>query len=288
MGRIRTIKPEFCSSPSANKLSRDARLFFLVLLTEVDDEGRVRYLRKKLAGTLFPEDDDVTPEMIGKWVVECESSKMIVTYRVDGDEYLAIVNFRKHQVVNKATPSKLPAPPSSDKPLQAQSVKPTNTLPEDYGSTIVGLPTGKGTGNREIGKGTGKSLSASAEPVTDPEPSKSKPIDWQTPWREFCQIYPSRVGGLEKPKAEEKFKALLKSGEDPGDILLGVENYRKHCDREGKTGTSYVKQMTTFLNGRCWLEDYTAIEPTRAKPRREMTTGERLTQGSRFFPGVTN
>lgn len=118
MGRIRTIKPEFCSSSHVAKLSREARLFFLVLLTEADDAGRLPYLKKKLAGTLFPYDDDVTPTMIGTWVDECVAQDMIEVYEAAGNLYLNITNFSKHQVVNRPTPSRNPHPPVIDDSLK--------------------------------------------------------------------------------------------------------------------------------------------------------------------------
>lgn len=42
MGRIRTIKPEFPHSESMGRVSRDARLTFILLWTLSDDLGRLR------------------------------------------------------------------------------------------------------------------------------------------------------------------------------------------------------------------------------------------------------
>ena len=42
MARIRTIKPEFQNSESIGRLSRDARLTFVLLWPHCDDEGRCR------------------------------------------------------------------------------------------------------------------------------------------------------------------------------------------------------------------------------------------------------
>lgn len=59
MARIRTIKPEFWQHPKVMRVSRDARLLFLGLLNEVDDEGRMRWSAKRVAGVVFPGDEDV-------------------------------------------------------------------------------------------------------------------------------------------------------------------------------------------------------------------------------------
>ena len=54
MGRIRTIKPEFCQSEKVGRLSREARLLFVLLWPFVDDHGRCRGSSRLLAASLFP------------------------------------------------------------------------------------------------------------------------------------------------------------------------------------------------------------------------------------------
>lgn len=116
MARIRTLKPDFCNSPSTAMLSRDARLFFVQLLTDVDDEGRCPWSAKRLAGILYPSDEEVDGALVTKWVVECEQVGMVVRYEVDGYRVLAVSNFEKHQRVSHPTPSRLPPPPDGTNP----------------------------------------------------------------------------------------------------------------------------------------------------------------------------
>jgi hypothetical protein len=71
MGRIRTIKPEFPQSQSVGRLSRDARLLFILLWTIADDAGRARASSRMLASLLYPYDDDV-PKLIEGWLQELE------------------------------------------------------------------------------------------------------------------------------------------------------------------------------------------------------------------------
>lgn len=87
-----------------------------------------------------------------------------------------------------------------------------------------------------------------------PKPNKSLVADATAQrWDEFCSIYPKRNGALNKAKAQEKFKHLAR---DHPAILQGVRNYRGWADATGKTGTQFIKQMDSWLNGRLWLEDY--------------------------------
>ncbi len=111
MARIRSIKPEFPQSESVGKLSRDARLLFILIWTHVDDEGRSRAASRMLASLLFPYDDDA-PKCVGHWLDELEINGFIQRYEVDGSRYLQVVNWLKHQKIDH--PSKSKIPPFSD------------------------------------------------------------------------------------------------------------------------------------------------------------------------------
>lgn len=107
MGRIRSIKPEFPQSESVGRLSREARLLFLLLLTLVDDSGRARASSRILASLLYPYDDDVFG-LIDGWLVELERETHVRRYVIAGNSYLEIVNWLKHQKIDKPSASKIP------------------------------------------------------------------------------------------------------------------------------------------------------------------------------------
>jgi len=111
MGRIRTIKPEFPQSQSMGKVSRDARLLFVLLWTLVDDSGRTRAASRMLASLLYPYDADA-PKLIERWLAELESVGSIYRYVVDGDDYLEICKWAQHQKIDRPSKSKFPAPSS--------------------------------------------------------------------------------------------------------------------------------------------------------------------------------
>lgn len=103
MARIRSIKPEFPQSESMGRVSRDARLLFVMLWTIADDHGRSRAHSRMLASLLFPYDDDAGV-LLPKWMAELESEGCISLYDVGGSQYLQINNWGKHQKIDK--PSK--------------------------------------------------------------------------------------------------------------------------------------------------------------------------------------
>lgn len=112
MARIRSIKPEFPQSQTIGKLSRDARLLFVQLWTLVDDAGRARAASRMLASLLYPYDDDA-PKLIGGWLDELERHGCVRRYTVDGDDYLDLPNWLKHQKIDRPSASKIPGPESA-------------------------------------------------------------------------------------------------------------------------------------------------------------------------------
>lgn len=107
MPRIRTLKPELPQSESMGRISREARLLFISLFTLADDAGRLRGSSRMLASLLYPYDDDA-PGLIDTWMVELEGEACVRRYKCEGDTFLEICNWLKHQKIDKPSPSKLP------------------------------------------------------------------------------------------------------------------------------------------------------------------------------------
>lgn len=110
MARIRTIKPEFQQSESMGRVSREARLAFILLWPQCDDLGRIRGKSRMLASILFPYDEDA-PDRIDGWLSELEAEGCIVRYEDGGAAYIAVCKWH-HQKIDRPSPSKFPAPPA--------------------------------------------------------------------------------------------------------------------------------------------------------------------------------
>jgi hypothetical protein len=140
MARIRSIKPEFPQSESMGRVSRDARLLFVLLWTICDDSGRTRAASRMLASLLFPYDDDAAG-LIDGWLTELEHEGCIVRYTVDGSTYLEIRKWCKHQKIDKPSPSRLPDPREDSREV----AKVREGSSEDLGSRTVGSVSGNGS-----------------------------------------------------------------------------------------------------------------------------------------------
>lgn len=107
--RIRSLKPELWQSEQVGRLSRDARLLFVGLITLADDEGRFRALPAVILGHCLPYDEDAA-RRLERWLAELEQAGLVVRYNADGLPYGALPGFAGHQRINRPSQSKLPPP----------------------------------------------------------------------------------------------------------------------------------------------------------------------------------
>lgn len=112
MARIRTIKPDFWEDETIASLTRDARLLFIATFNMADDEGLLRWSPSYVKAQAFIYDEDVTVEFTEQLMEELTEAGLIYAYTggKTNQRLGMIVNFRKHQKVNRPQPSKLPAP----------------------------------------------------------------------------------------------------------------------------------------------------------------------------------
>lgn len=93
MARARNIKPGFFSNDSLGECKPETRLLFIGLWTLADREGRLHDRARKFKAELFPYDSIDCEPMLE----ELASQKLIERYEVDGQRYISIPNFLKHQ-----------------------------------------------------------------------------------------------------------------------------------------------------------------------------------------------
>jgi hypothetical protein len=112
VGRIRTIKPELFLDEALGALSGDHLALFVGLWTIADREGRLAWRPARIKATLFPyrkvdvEALAATLDEIGK----------VQLYEVDGERYLWVCGFVRHQRPHPKEPaSDLPPAPSREK-----------------------------------------------------------------------------------------------------------------------------------------------------------------------------
>src|SRR4029077_4725218 len=113
MARIRSIKPELFMSPQVMNVGPLARLLFIGLISQADDDGRGSADPRKLKGLIFSGDDAISAADVAEMLEELLLQDLGVLY--DGVKHgrlYALPSWGSHQYVERPRPSVYPAPPT--------------------------------------------------------------------------------------------------------------------------------------------------------------------------------
>lgn len=134
--RIRTIKPEFWAHPILGRLNDFTKLLAIGLLNMADDDGFFVADVSIIKSSLFPFSED-SVSIHGALTDLSRHGWIALKRHPERGSLGLVVNFRRHQVINRPTTSKIKA--------YWDSVSTHGGLTED--SVLE-----QGTGNREQGK----------------------------------------------------------------------------------------------------------------------------------------
>src|SRR5690606_1712930 len=101
MARIRTIKPEFCTSEQIVECSTSARLLFVLMWCFCDDAGRHLANIKRLKMEVFP-GDPFTDDQIRSFVDELIRAGLLVEYEYESTCFWQVTGW-KHQRIERPT-----------------------------------------------------------------------------------------------------------------------------------------------------------------------------------------
>lgn len=161
MARIRSIKPGFWTDEKLTQLSRDARLTFLGLISAMaDDAGRCKGDTRLVKAAVWPLDDDIDTADIRAHLEQLADTGRIVIYWHDRAEYIQIVNWKRHQRIDKPRPSEHPEPPIQQGSLLEDSKTPLRIVPD-----VSALDTDTERDMEGNGKGSGAEGPSAAPPA---------------------------------------------------------------------------------------------------------------------------
>ena len=186
--RIRSIKPEFWRSDDIDALSIPDRLLFIGLWSYVDDNGVGLFSVKDIVGDLFAgdmlRDSNETLIRVKEGLKALFERGLIEIYSQDGNTYLAITNWGKHQRVPNPNKPRYPRP-------SADSETPLYLFNESLIRPHESLRTGTGEqGNR----GTGEQIPPIAPKGgrSESEPETREPTSEPTrSFEQFWSLYPN-------------------------------------------------------------------------------------------------
>ncbi len=234
----RILKESICTSETINKLSTEAENFFYRLIVVADDFGRMDARPAILIGRCFPlRLATVKEKHIDQWLYELQAADLIQQYAVEGKSYLQITTWTRHQQT-RAQHSKYPALTSVSNHMQSN----------DGIRMLIPSYTNTNTNTNTCASPNGDDHSALQEEsdrmIRDLE--DNSPVnrnDYSADFERFWDNYPRHIN---KQAAYKAWKARLREGNRPDDLIGAAENYAAYCLR-AKTAIEYVKHATTFL-----------------------------------------
>jgi hypothetical protein len=128
MARARNIKPGFFINDELAELEPLARILFAGLWCIADREGRLEDRPKKIKAEVLPYDDcDVD-----KFLNDLQEHGFIIRYEVDGNRYIQVVNFNKHQNPHVKEAASIIPPPPNNEPAPEKHCASTVQEPEKH------------------------------------------------------------------------------------------------------------------------------------------------------------
>ena len=250
MARTRSIKPGFFDNEILGDLPPLTRLLFIGLWTIADREGRLedkpRRIKKMLMGY-----DDVDADGVDQMLQSLHDTGFIFRYSIDGNNYIQIVNFLKHQnphIREKA--SEIPPPPPEliaehhESPIQAPDLHSAGTV-QATPITVNLLPS------------TGNLLPTTDNPPEggddDGEPDKQpKKSLLERRFDEFWAAYPKKVG---KKAAWSSLKKVKPDTELFDKIMTAIGRAKATWQWQRENGR-YIPNPKTWLNEGRWDDEY--------------------------------
>ncbi len=175
MPRARNIKPGFMRNEDLGECEPLARLFFAGLWMWADKAGRIEDRPKRLRAEILPYDNCDGESLVS----QLAARGFVIRYEVNGQRYLQVTNFSKHQNPHiHETKSTLPAPQEHQgSTVHAPEEHQSDTKPLGLDPLIPGylkeetpsLPDGRG-------KSPDDQTPIDRQPVVRPTPPTDKPL----------------------------------------------------------------------------------------------------------------
>ena len=207
MARKRMIDPAIWDSEQVMSLSPRQFKIFIYLISQADDEGRLKISYPLFLSRIFPINKHTSEELISdiKHLAEIE---LIQIYSNGKYQYICHPNWKEYQYIQKPRLSKLPAPSDS------------GSVPCDYGTPTISVQPNRIEKNRKE-KNT---ITPPAAETAEKAQSVSSFSEDKELYNSTKEAFESKYGRFENYGKEGKaIKGLIKKATDLGlepDIVL--------------------------------------------------------------------
>lgn len=108
MARKRMIDPSMWINEDFGTLSTLAKLVFIGLFSNADDEGKGKASPAYIKAVLFPYNDDLRIADIEKALLEISSKMSVIFYSCDENKFYTLTSWNTFQKIDKPSESKIP------------------------------------------------------------------------------------------------------------------------------------------------------------------------------------
>lgn len=170
MARNRLIKKEFFRDEKVGSLPLGARLLFISLWIQADDSGNAVADPRLMRAEAFPYDAEISSQNVDEWIANMEQLGMVKRYEANGQRYLNICKFKKHQVINRPSGFRHPKL-STPRALSESSSSATSNAHGVLRHQSKGESEGKRKGERRTVTKNGNVKAVTVGDVTVPDRS---------------------------------------------------------------------------------------------------------------------
>lgn len=249
MARIRTIKPEFWSSPDTAACADPwERLLYIAMWNWADDCGRGTAIPKELAGFAFPNDEWISSADIRRMLGGIRRAFGVDFYTVAGRPYYAIPSWDSHQKIDRRSAGKHPGPdegedwdPDPSQPPDLRKQNGSKYPAEHSAETHEFTPSTR----RIPGAGTGEQGNRGTGEVTTPRTADAarKAADLDAGFEAFWTAFPRKRDKADALKAWRS--AIRTKRATAAQLILGAETYARERAGQDITKTKYP---ATWIN----------------------------------------
>jgi hypothetical protein len=112
VARKRDIDPSLWEHEELGGLPIEARYLFIGIISNADDEGRLKGAPRYLKGLIFRYDDQVTVDQVRAWLQGLVDQQHVCRYELGMDTYVHLPSWHRWQSINRQMVSKIPPCPS--------------------------------------------------------------------------------------------------------------------------------------------------------------------------------
>ena len=219
MARNRMIKKEFWTSEQVMNLTIPARLLFIGMWNQADDEGILKNSALQLKAQIFPCDEQITVNDIKNYLNDILNQGLIAVNSTH--DLIKIKKWKEHQKISRPTPS------------THEFIEGIN---EDSLST-------HGVFIEDSMRKERKGIERNRIEKNKTEKSINKLFE------DFWDAYPRKEN---KKKSETAFNRLSKV--DQRSCIEGVNTYKEYI-KVNKTSKQHIKLPSTYINGQNWNDE---------------------------------